>query len=172
AVPLLRAAAVRHRRRVAQPGLARAAVVRRGVAQQPPRVPHRRGARAAPVAARRVGRRDLGARAYGAGLGRRARQPGARSGQARSMRTAPLRHALAEALPERPFRLELWDGTELPSTNGGGPTFRVRSPIALSHALRAPGQLGLGRAYVAGALDVDDVDAALDLLDGWAAPPI
>ena len=42
------------------------------------------------------------------------------------MRTAPLRHALAEALPERPFRLELWDGTELPSTNGGGPTFRVR----------------------------------------------
>ena len=88
------------------------------------------------------------------------------------MTTAPLRDALAEALPERPFRLELWDGTALPSTNGGGPTFRVRSAVALSHALRAPGQLGLGRAYVAGALDVDDVDAALDLLDGWSAPPL
>jgi len=88
------------------------------------------------------------------------------------MTTAPLRDALAEALPERPFRLELWDGTALPSTNGGGPTFRVRSAVALSHALRAPGQLGLGLAYVAGALDVDDVDAALDLLDGWSAPPL
>jgi len=89
------------------------------------------------------------------------------------MSTAPLRTTLAEALPERPFRLELWDGTELPSTNGaGGPTFRLRSPVALGHILRAPGQLGLGRAYVAGALDVDDVDAALDLLDTWSAPPL
>jgi cyclopropane-fatty-acyl-phospholipid synthase len=87
-------------------------------------------------------------------------------------RTAPLRDALAQALPERPFRLELWDGTALPSTNGAGPTFRLRSPVALGHALRAPGQLGLGRAYVSGALEVDDVDAALDLLDGWSAPPL
>ena len=39
AVPLLRAPALRHRRRVAQPAVARAAVVRRVVAQQPPRVP-------------------------------------------------------------------------------------------------------------------------------------
>ena len=34
--------------------------------------------------------------------------------------------------------------------------------------LRAPGQLGLGRAYVAGALDVDDVDKVLALLDGYS----
>ena len=89
------------------------------------------------------------------------------------MSTAALRTALAEALPERPFRLELWDGTDLPSTNGGGgPTFQLRSPVALGHVLRAPGQLGVGRAYVAGVLDVDDVDAALDLLDGWSAPPL
>ena len=38
--------------------------------------------------------------------------------------------------------------------------------------LRAPGQLGVGRAYVTGALEVDDVDAALALLDGWSPPPI
>jgi cyclopropane-fatty-acyl-phospholipid synthase len=38
--------------------------------------------------------------------------------------------------------------------------------------LRAPGQLGLGRAYVSGALDVDDVDKALVLLDGYSPPPI
>ena len=63
--------------------------------------------------------------------------------------TAPLREAIAEALPDRPFRIDLWDGTSLPSTNGGGgPTFTVRSERALAHALRAPGQLGLGRREV------------------------
>jgi cyclopropane-fatty-acyl-phospholipid synthase len=88
-------------------------------------------------------------------------------------RTEDLRGALAHALPERPFRVELWDGSELPSTNGdGGPTFRLRSPLALGHLLRAPGQLGLGRAYVSGEIEVDDLDAALDLLDGWKAPPL
>ena len=88
------------------------------------------------------------------------------------MSTAPLREALAEALPERPFRVTLWDGSELPSTSGDGPVFAVRSPEALGHMLRAPGQLGLGRAYVAGALDVDDVDKVLALLDGYAPPPV
>jgi len=86
--------------------------------------------------------------------------------------TAPLRDALAEVLPERPFRVTLWDGSELPSTSGDGPVFSVRSPAALGHMLRAPGQLGLGRAYVAGALDVDDVDKVLALLDGYSPPPV
>jgi cyclopropane-fatty-acyl-phospholipid synthase len=87
-------------------------------------------------------------------------------------RTAPLRDELERALPERPFSVELWDGTSLPASNGGGPTFRVRSPAAVAHALRAPGQLGLGRAYVSGAIDVDDLDAVLDLLGNWKPPPI
>jgi cyclopropane-fatty-acyl-phospholipid synthase len=87
--------------------------------------------------------------------------------------TAPLREALADALPERPFTVRFWDGAQLPSTNGvAGPTFSVRSPLAMSHLLRAPGQLGLGRAFVAGALDVDDIDATLELLDGYRAPPL
>jgi len=87
--------------------------------------------------------------------------------------TAPLRDALGAGLPERPFRLRLWDGAELPSTNGGGgPTFTATSPTALGHLLRAPGQLGLGRAYVDGSIVVDDLDAALALLDGYAPPPI
>ena len=88
------------------------------------------------------------------------------------MSTEPLREALAEALPERPFRVTLWDGTELPSTGTNGPVFSVRSPVALGHMLRAPGQLGLGRAYVAGAVDVDDVDKVLALLDRYEPPPI
>jgi cyclopropane-fatty-acyl-phospholipid synthase len=84
-----------------------------------------------------------------------------------------LRRELADALPDRPFTVEFWDGSRLPSTNGnGGPVFGVRSPAAIAHALRAPGQLGLGRAYVSGALDVDDVDAVLDLLGSWKPPPI
>ena len=86
--------------------------------------------------------------------------------------TAPLRTALAAALPERPFTVELWDGTSVPATDGPGPVFRITSPRALGHVLRAPGQLGVGRAYVTGGLEVDDIDAALALLDRWQAPPV
>jgi cyclopropane-fatty-acyl-phospholipid synthase len=91
-----------------------------------------------------------------------------------TVRTKPLRQELGRALPERPFTLRFWDGTEVPSTtgNGGGPTFTVRSPRALAHALRAPGQLGLGRAYVAGDLEIDDIDGVIELLSGWSPPPV
>jgi cyclopropane-fatty-acyl-phospholipid synthase len=82
-------------------------------------------------------------------------------------RSAPLRTELERTLPERPFSVELWDGSRLPATNGAGPTFLVRSPAAVGHVLRAPGQLGLGRAYVAGELDVDDLDDVLELLGTW-----
>jgi len=87
-------------------------------------------------------------------------------------RTQPLLDELERAIPSRPFAVELWDGRRLASTNGGGPTFSVRSPQALAHALRAPGQLGLGRAYVSGTLAVDDLEAVLELLDGWQPPPV
>jgi cyclopropane-fatty-acyl-phospholipid synthase len=90
----------------------------------------------------------------------------------RGAATAPLRTALAAALPERPFTVELWDGTQLRATDGPGPVFRLTSPRALGHVLRAPGQLGVGRAYVTGGLEVDDIDAALALLDRWQAPPM
>ena len=87
-------------------------------------------------------------------------------------RTAPLVGELERALPERPFTVSLWDGTRVAATNGGGPTFYVRSPEAIAHALRAPGQLGMGRAYVSGDLDVDDLDAVLEMLDRWQPPPV
>jgi cyclopropane-fatty-acyl-phospholipid synthase len=89
-----------------------------------------------------------------------------------SSRTAPLLAEIERAVPERPFTIELWDGNRLPSTTGGGPTFTARSRTALAHVLRAPGQLGLGRAYVSGALEVDDIDALLELLRDWQPPPI
>jgi cyclopropane-fatty-acyl-phospholipid synthase len=84
-------------------------------------------------------------------------------------RTGPLRREIAAALPQRPFTISFWDGTSLPGTSDG-PTFHVRSPAAAAHALRAPGQLGLGRAYVSGVLDVDDLDAVLELLDAFDTP--
>ena len=88
-------------------------------------------------------------------------------------RPAPLREELARALPDRPFEVAFWDGSTLPATNGTSlTTFRVKSPLALAHALRAPGQLGIGRAYVSGALDVDDIDAAIDVLDQWKPPAL
>ena len=79
---------------------------------------------------------------------------------------------LRRTVPERPFDVELWDGTRVPSTDRVGPTFLVRSPAAVAHALRAPGQLGLGRAYVSGTLEVDDLDALIALLGTWKPPPI
>jgi len=86
--------------------------------------------------------------------------------------TAPLRREIEARIPDRPFKVEFWDGTQLPSTDGDGPTFQIRSPRAAAHILRAPGQLGLGRAYVSGEIEVDDMDAVIALLDSWDPPSL
>ncbi|MDO8214113.1 cyclopropane-fatty-acyl-phospholipid synthase family protein [Conexibacter sp. CPCC 206217] len=86
--------------------------------------------------------------------------------------TKPLRQEVERAFPDRPFTIRFWDGTEVPTTNGAGPVFTIRSPRAVAHALRAPGQLGIGRAYVAGEVQVDDIDAAMDLLQQWKPAPV
>jgi cyclopropane-fatty-acyl-phospholipid synthase len=85
-----------------------------------------------------------------------------------------LRHELEHVLPDRPFTVRFWDGSELPATarDDGLPTFSVRSPKAIAHLLRAPGQLGLGRAYVSGEIVVDDMDAVARLLATWSPPAI
>src|SRR5512132_1069177 len=90
------------------------------------------------------------------------------------MSTEPLAKEIERAFPERPFTIELWDGSRIPSTsaNGGGPTFTARSKDALAYAVAAPGQLGLGRAYVAGEIEVDDMDAVIGLLNEWRPPPV
>ncbi|HEV2724119.1 MAG TPA: class I SAM-dependent methyltransferase, partial [Thermoleophilaceae bacterium] len=86
--------------------------------------------------------------------------------------TAPLREELQRALPERPFAVRFWDGTEVPGTSGEGPVVTVRSPAAVAHCLLAPGQLGLGRAYTTGVLHVDDLDGVIGLLGTWQPPPL
>lgn len=87
-------------------------------------------------------------------------------------RTTALREELRAALPERPFAVQFWDGTAVEATEPGSPTFQIRSPKALAHVLRAPGELGIGRAYAAGLLGVDDLDAALRLVDTFEPPPL
>ncbi|WP_082556758.1 cyclopropane-fatty-acyl-phospholipid synthase family protein [Modestobacter sp. Leaf380] len=63
---------------------------------------------------------------------------------------------------ELPVRLRGWDG----STAGppGAPVLAVRDRRALRRLLWSPGQLGLGRAYVAGDIDLED-----DVFDTFAA---
>ena len=90
------------------------------------------------------------------------------------MSTEPLIREIERAFPERPFTIELWDGSRVPATdgNGGGPTFRARSKDAIAYAVAAPGQLGLGRAYVSGAIEIDDMDGVIGLLNEWQPPEV
>ena len=86
--------------------------------------------------------------------------------------SAPFCRELARVIPERPFALEFWDGSILPATAPPAPTFYVRRASAIAHALRSPGPFGLGRAYVEGSLDCDDLDAAFIVVDDWVPPAI
>jgi cyclopropane-fatty-acyl-phospholipid synthase len=87
-------------------------------------------------------------------------------------RTAPLRREIETALPRRPFGLRFWDGSGVRATEPDAPMFTFRSPRALAHVIRAPGELGLGRAYVEGLLEVDDLDAALRIVDTFEPPSL
>jgi cyclopropane-fatty-acyl-phospholipid synthase len=86
--------------------------------------------------------------------------------------SAPFCRELARVIPERPFALQFWDGSVLPATEPPAPTFYVRRASAIAHALRSPGPFGLGRAYVEGSLDCDDLDAAFIVVDDWVPPAI
>ena len=62
-----------------------------------------------------------------------------------------------------PFRMRFWDGSAFGPADARA-TIVVRTPRAIRWMLSAPGELGLGRAYVAGDLDLDgDWDAVLSL---------
>jgi cyclopropane-fatty-acyl-phospholipid synthase len=86
--------------------------------------------------------------------------------------SSPLAREVQRLFPSRPFNLRFWDGNAVPASMPGAPTFFLRRPVALAHFLAAPGTLGLGRAYVEGALEVDDLDGAFVTVDSWEPPPL
>jgi cyclopropane-fatty-acyl-phospholipid synthase len=69
---------------------------------------------------------------------------------------------------ELPVRFELWDGSGFGPFEGPG-TMHVRSADALRRILWAPGELGFGRAYVAGDIELEgDIIAMLTALQSVA----
>jgi cyclopropane-fatty-acyl-phospholipid synthase len=83
----------------------------------------------------------------------------------------PLCRRIEADFGDRPFTLRFWDGGAVEATRPG-PVITFRSPDALGHVLRSPGELGLGRAYVTGAIEVDDLDALVALLGRWQGPSL
>lgn len=68
-----------------------------------------------------------------------------------------------------PLRVEFWDGSRLGPTRPAGKV-TVRSPFALRRMVWAPGELGLGRAFVSGDVDIDgDIVDVLGLLERGSA---
>jgi cyclopropane-fatty-acyl-phospholipid synthase len=66
-----------------------------------------------------------------------------------------------------PVALRAYDGTSIGPPDPPA-TIVIRSPLAVARIVQAPGELGFGRAYVAGDLDVEgDIFAVLELRDRW-----
>ena len=74
---------------------------------------------------------------------------------------APLLDKLLGARP--PMHIRFWDGSSFGPRDAAA-RIVMRSPRALQRIIRSPGELGLGRAYVSGDLDIEgDVYAVLAL---------
>ncbi|HSJ50506.1 MAG TPA: class I SAM-dependent methyltransferase [Actinomycetota bacterium] len=68
--------------------------------------------------------------------------------------------------PDPPVAVRAYDGTRL-GPDDAAATLVVHSPVVFRRLVTAPGELGLGRAYVSGELDVEgDLYAALSALRG------
>ena len=72
---------------------------------------------------------------------------------------------LADALRQLPVTVRFWDDSMVVARDDpDAPVVLIRDEQAIAHFLRAPNQLGLGRAWVSGALDVDgDLERVLGL---------
>jgi cyclopropane-fatty-acyl-phospholipid synthase len=80
---------------------------------------------------------------------------------------APLAARIDAKLPGgRPLGLRFWDRSELPAAEDGAPVILVQSPIAIARVIHERSELGFGRAWVAGEIDVDgDLGEALVLAE-------
>jgi cyclopropane-fatty-acyl-phospholipid synthase len=60
--------------------------------------------------------------------------------------------------------VRFWDDSAVVARDPDAPVVSIRDERAIAHFLRAPNELGLGRAWVSGALDADgDLERVLDL---------
>ncbi len=77
---------------------------------------------------------------------------------------APLAARIDPKVPGgRPLGLRFWDGSELPGPPGA-PVLVVHSPNAIARVIHERSELGFGRAWVAGELDIEgDLGEALTL---------
>jgi len=72
------------------------------------------------------------------------------------MSKIPVAQALAAVIPAQ-ARIQAYDGS-VSGPADADLTFTVQSPLALSHLVSAPGELGMARAYISGELDVQAPD--------------
>src|SRR5687767_14783797 len=79
---------------------------------------------------------------------------------------APLAARIDAKVPGgRPLGLRFWDGSELPGP-AGAPVIVVKSHQAIARVIHERSELGFGRAWVAGELDVEgDLAETLELTD-------
>jgi cyclopropane-fatty-acyl-phospholipid synthase len=57
-----------------------------------------------------------------------------------------------------PLNVRFWDDSRLAAGDPTAPTVVVRAPEALTHILRRPGELGIGRPWVLGLIDLEHGD--------------
>jgi cyclopropane-fatty-acyl-phospholipid synthase len=80
----------------------------------------------------------------------------------------PLVHAFVGEQP--PVVIEFWDGSRVGRSSAVG-SILIKRPEALRRVVWAPGELGLGRAYVAGDIQIDgDLNGILMALKNVAPP--
>ncbi len=83
-----------------------------------------------------------------------------------------LRRLPIAALQSPPFTLRFWDGSMLRGESDS-PVLALRRPEAVSYLVRAPNQIGLARAWVTGALDVEgELELVLAARDRFSGPAL
>jgi cyclopropane-fatty-acyl-phospholipid synthase len=80
---------------------------------------------------------------------------------------APVAARIDAKLPEeRPIGVRFWDGSELMAARDDAPVILVRNPLAIARVIHERSELGFGRAWVAGELDVEgDLGETLELAE-------
>lgn len=122
------------------------------------------GASTAPAAATSPTRTSSGAVTGGPGVRRRRRPDPVSPEGGVAAELKPIVDRMFGRLGKSlPLNVRFWDGSRLFAGDPAAPTVVVRAPEAVAHLLRRPGELGIGRPWVLGLVDLEhgDVEDAL-----------